>query len=127
MGAVPLAIEAAKKRAARVRILVPYSKEVEDTLKLNVEELGRRPIYDAGIDVRYTEQTSGTMATILVVDRKVSLVMELRERDDSKGTFNEAIGLSTYSNSKAGVLSYVAIFEQLLFALLCFTYNHDQS
>jgi hypothetical protein len=80
MGAVPLAIEAAKKRAARVRILVPYSKEVEDTLKLNVEELGRRPIYDAGIDVRYTEQTSGTMATILVVDRKVSLVMELRER-----------------------------------------------
>ena len=35
--------------------------------------------------------------------------MELR--DDSKTTFFEAIGLSTYSNSKAGVLSYVAIFE----------------
>src|SRR5207344_1196081 len=52
-----------------------------------------------------------TQATFLVVDRKVSLVMELR--DDSKGTFDEAIGLSTYSNSKAGVLSYVAIFEQL--------------
>ena len=51
------------------------------------------------------------MATILVVDRKASLVMELR--DDSKMTFDEAIGLSTYSNSKAGVLSYVAIFEKL--------------
>ena len=51
------------------------------------------------------------MATILVVDRKASLVMELR--DDSKTTFHEAIGLSTYSNSKAGVLSYVAIFEKL--------------
>ena len=37
--------------------------------------------------------------------------MELR--DDSKATFVEAIGLSTYSNSKAGVLSYVAIFENL--------------
>jgi signal transduction histidine kinase/CheY-like chemotaxis protein len=48
-------------------------------------------------------------ATILVVDRKDSLVMELR--DDSKTTFSKAIGLSTYSNSKAGVLSYVAIFE----------------
>ena len=36
------------------------------------------------------------MATILVVDRKVSLVMELR--DDSTKTFDEAIGLSTYSN-----------------------------
>jgi signal transduction histidine kinase len=34
-------------------------------------------------------------------------------RDDSKTTFDEAIGLSTYSNSKAGVLSYVGIFERL--------------
>ena len=102
MGAIPLAIEAAKKRAAKVRILVPYSKEVDDRVKLNVEELGRRPIFNADIDVRYTEQTTGTMATILVVDRKISLVMELR--DDSTTTFDEAIGLSTYSNSKAGVL-----------------------
>jgi hypothetical protein len=31
-------------------------------------------------------------------------------RDDSKQTFDEAIGLSTYSNSKPGVLSYVSIF-----------------
>jgi len=111
LGAVPLAIEAAKKRAAKVRILVPYSKEVEDRIKLMEAELGRRPTYNADVDVRYTEQTSGTMATILVVDRKVSLVMELR--DDSTTTFVEAIGLSTYSNSKAGVLSYVAIFENL--------------
>ena len=50
-------------------------------------------------------------ATVLVVDRKESLVMELR--DNSKTAFIEAIGLSTYSNSKAGVLSYVAIFENL--------------
>jgi signal transduction histidine kinase len=63
------------------------------------------------IDVRYIEQMSETKATILVVDRKASLVMELR--DDTKTTFIEAIGLSTYSNSKAGVLSYVAIFENL--------------
>jgi signal transduction histidine kinase len=37
--------------------------------------------------------------------------MELR--DDSKGTFDEAIGMSTYSNSRPGVLSYVSIFENL--------------
>ena len=54
---------------------------------------------------------SETKATILVVDRKESLVIELR--DDSKDTFDEAIGLSTYSNSQAGVLSYVSIFENL--------------
>ena len=125
MGAIPLAIEAAKERAVKVRILVPYNEAVEDRLKpwVEGEALGRRqekeekeenlrrPIYKADIDFRYIEQSSGTMATILVVDRKASLVMELR--DDSKTTFDEAIGLSTYSNSKAGVLSYVAIFEKL--------------
>ena len=63
------------------------------------------------IDVRYIVQMSETKATILAVDRKTSLVMEIR--DDLKTTFVEAIGLSTYSNSKAGVSSYVAIFENL--------------
>ena len=37
--------------------------------------------------------------------------MELK--DDSKDNFSDAIGLSTYSNSKAGVLSYIAMFENL--------------
>jgi hypothetical protein len=63
------------------------------------------------IDVRYIVQMSETKATILLVDRKASLVMEIK--DDSKTTFVEAIGLSTYSNSKAGVSSYTAIFENL--------------
>lgn len=62
------------------------------------------------INIRYIEQSSGTKATILLVDRKFSLVME---RDDSRGTFDEAIGLSTYSNSRSGVSSYVSIFENL--------------
>ena len=64
------------------------------------------------IDLRYIKQTLlNTQATILIVDEKVSLVVEIR--DDSKGTFDEATGLSTYSNSKAGVLSYASIFENL--------------
>jgi signal transduction histidine kinase len=57
------------------------------------------------------QQLSDTKATILIADRKVSLVIEVR--DDSKSRFYEAIGLSTYSNSKPGVLSYVSIFENL--------------
>jgi signal transduction histidine kinase len=52
-----------------------------------------------------------TRATILVTDKEKSMVMEIK--DDSKKTFDEAIGLSTYSNSRAGVLSYVSIFENL--------------
>jgi signal transduction histidine kinase len=63
------------------------------------------------LDIRHIERTSETKATILIVDKKHSLVMELR--DDSVNTFDEAIGLSTYSNSIPGVLSYVSIFESL--------------
>ena len=106
MGAIPLAIQAAKERSAKVRILVPANKSIEQ----KIQEL-KQHCPSCVIDVRFIEQMSETKATILVVDRKASLVMELR--DDSKTTFNEAIGLSTYSNSKAGVSSYVAIFENL--------------
>src|SRR5215213_677988 len=63
------------------------------------------------ISTRFIDHEESGKATILIVDNKVSLVMELK--DDSKKTFQEAIGLSTYSNSKAGVLSYVSMFESL--------------
>jgi signal transduction histidine kinase/CheY-like chemotaxis protein len=45
------------------------------------------------------------------VDRKVSFVIELI--DDTKATFEESIGLATYSYSKSTALSYVSIFESL--------------
>jgi two-component system, OmpR family, sensor histidine kinase VicK len=106
IGAIPLAIQAVRERNVKVKILVLTNRIVEEKIR----QLKQNCI-SCQMDVRYIEQMSETMATILVVDRKDSLVMELR--DDSKSTFTEAIGLSTYSNSKAGVLSYVAIFENL--------------
>ena len=105
MGVIELCIEAAKDRNVKIRILMPAHESSEQT----VENL--RQNYPEQINIRYIEQTSGTKATILLVDRRFSLVMELR--DDSKGTFDDAIGLSTYSNSRSGVLSYVSIFENL--------------
>jgi signal transduction histidine kinase len=45
------------------------------------------------------------------VDRKTSLAIELK--DDTKDNIHQAIGLSSYSNSKSTVLSYVSIFETL--------------
>jgi two-component system sensor histidine kinase VicK len=107
IGAIQLAKEAAKERNVKVRILVPGNSLIEQKVQ-QLKELGRDGVV---IDVRYIEQMTETKATILVVDRMASLVMELR--DDSKTTFFEAIGLSTYSNSRAGVLSYIAIFENL--------------
>ena len=107
IGAISLGKEAAKEKNVRVRILMPTSSLIEQ----KVQELKEYCRFSNIIDVRYIVQMSETKATILVVDRKVSLVMELK--DDTKFSFYEAIGLSTYSNSKAGVLSYVAIFENL--------------
>ncbi|HXX97858.1 MAG TPA: HAMP domain-containing sensor histidine kinase [Candidatus Bathyarchaeia archaeon] len=105
IGVIQLSEEAARERKVKVRILMPSHKSTEDAVRQLKEN------YHEYIDIRYVEKMSDTKATILVVDRKVSLVMEIR--DDSKQTFDEAIGLSTCSNSKPGVLSYVSIFENL--------------
>jgi signal transduction histidine kinase len=57
------------------------------------------------------ERSGVTTVTIIVVDRKESLVIE--KIDDSKENFIDAIGISTYSNSKPTVLSYISIFDNL--------------
>jgi signal transduction histidine kinase len=108
LGVVKSLIEAAKERKVGIRILIPASKLTETIIAQLNEEQRHQFI---GLDIRYVEQTSDTKATILVVDTDHSLVMELK--DDSKMNFDEAIGLSTYSNSKSSVLSYVSIFESL--------------
>jgi len=105
IGVIQSSEEAVRVHDVRVRILMPSHKSTDDTVRYLKEN------YPTSIDIRYIEKMSDTKATILVVDRKISLVMELR--DDSKRTFEEAIGLSTYSNSRPGVLSYVSIFENL--------------
>ncbi len=104
IGVIQLLKETATEQKVKVRILMPVSKSTEYIVQSLTQQ-------HHNIDIRYIEPTSGTEATILVVDRKVSLVIELK--DDLKSTFVEATGLSTHSNSKAGVLSYLAIFENL--------------
>ena len=109
IGVISSLAEAAKERNVKVRLLTPSSPQsLSQSTIANLKGLDH---VNVDIDIRYIEQMSDTKATILIVDRKESLVMELR--DDSKASFNGAIGLSTYSTSKAGVLSYVAIFENL--------------
>jgi two-component system sensor histidine kinase VicK len=61
------------------------------------------------IDVKLGEIV--TTVTIVLVDRKNSLVIE--KVDDSKKNFVDAIGLAVYSTSKPTVVSYISIFENL--------------
>jgi two-component system, OmpR family, sensor histidine kinase VicK len=92
--------EATAAKKCQVKVLVPNDELIHKFIR-----------DDSGISMRFIEQEERGKATILIVDNKTSLVMELR--DDRKMAFHEAIGLSTYSNSKAGVLSYVSMFESL--------------
>ncbi len=63
------------------------------------------------IDVRQIESSMQTRVTVLIVDRKYSLIVELK--DDDKDESSKAMGLAIYSNSGPTVLSYVSIFESL--------------
>ena len=109
IGVTRLIINAAKNRKVKVRILMPAHESMQYVLQNLIE--ARQENNTSNIDFRFIEQMPGTKATILVVDRKTSLVMELK--DDSKLVFSEAIGLCTFSNSRPGIQSYVAIFENL--------------
>ena len=123
--AIFLAKQISRERKVKVRILTPSNEMVEEWIKILLENkiegkdnnnnhvgsIMEYSFYKHDVKIRYIEKMSHTKATILVVDGKESLVMELK--DDTKDTFIDAIGLSTHSTSKASVLSYVAIFENL--------------
>ncbi|MGC2684802.1 MAG: ATP-binding protein, partial [Candidatus Nitrosopolaris sp.] len=101
VGTIRLVQRAAIERNVKVRILMPANKLIDNTVQ-NLD-------YPHKIDIRYIEQISGTKATILIVDRKESFVMEVK--DDLKETFSYSVGFGTYCNSLATALSYVSIFE----------------
>jgi Mg2+ and Co2+ transporter CorA len=89
-----------------IRIMTPADYRIKDTV-LQLKEK-----FKQNIDIQYIQQSFETTASILVVDRKYSLSIEVR--DDTKDIFNDlSIRLATYSNSTSTVLSYASIFESL--------------
>jgi signal transduction histidine kinase len=96
-------------------VTIDYDDEIKDGYKKGqiedlVEEKNRKQQQNSKkIQMKFIE--SNTTISILIIDRRYSLVAELR--DDTKDTSLEAIGLATYSNSKSTVLSYVSMFETL--------------
>ena len=116
IGIIGLVKQVAREKEIRVRVLVPI-ENLENSQELVQESFPLKENYQHdpsnNIYTRYIteQQSSGLQETILIVDRKVSFVIELI--DDTKATFEEAIGLATYSDSKSTVLSYVSIFESI--------------
>lgn len=92
--------QSASIKKCKVKVLLPDDELIRSFVRGN-----------SNVSARFIDREASGKATILIVDNRVSLVMELK--DDRKKTFHKAIGVSTYSNSKAGVLSYVSMFESL--------------
>jgi two-component system, OmpR family, sensor histidine kinase VicK len=101
---------AAEGRRVKIRILTPMDDIIKEKAQKFKEEQQQQQHHHQ-IDIRNIEYPLQTKVTILLVDRKFSLTVELK--DDTKETSYEAIGLATYSNSKPTVLSYVTIFDTL--------------
>jgi len=78
---------------------------LKDSIKQLAHELGKYA------DIRYIPEELQTKITIVIIDRKSSFVVELK--DDNKNSSYEAMGLATFSNSPSTVSSYVSIFETL--------------
>jgi K+-sensing histidine kinase KdpD len=117
-GTMQLLKEAASKRGVNIRILTPKDERIKQTVQVLMlpedQQRQQQQKREAGrerIDIRYIEPALQTKTTVLVVDKKFSLSVELK--DDTKDNSYEAIGLATYSNSKSTVLSYSSIFEGL--------------
>jgi len=97
------------KEGVKIRMLTP----IDSTNIESVNNLKKQQEQGQGqtIDICSIEPTLGIKIKTLVVDTKYSLIMETKH--DLEETFTASIGLSSYSNSKSTVMSYVSIFEIL--------------
>jgi two-component system sensor histidine kinase VicK len=94
------------ERGVKVRILIPADEEqINQIVHEDGSELPPR------LDIRSMDKNLHTQMGIIVVDRRNSLIIELK--DDTKDSSYDAVGLAAYSNSKPIALSYTAIFESL--------------
>jgi two-component system, OmpR family, sensor histidine kinase VicK len=115
MGIIQLLMQVARDRSVNVRILTPTNDVVDNVLNnmaLSYQEDGvKKNDFDLRSINMSSEETAVSTVTIVVVDKKESLVFE--KTDDKKENFVEAVGFATYSNSKPTVMSYVSIFKNL--------------
>ena len=87
----------------KIRVLTPFDEKISDL----VNDLKKF----SNIELKFLAEPLHLKVTIVVVDRSYSMAVEL-VNDDVDNSI-EAMGLSTFSNSKSTVLYYVSIFESL--------------
>jgi hypothetical protein len=90
-------------KSIKIRILTPYDDRIEEITKKMNDELK--------IETRNLLDHLRMMVTILIVDRKNTLAIELK--DDAKTSSHDAIGSAIYSTNMSLGISYVSIFESI--------------
>ena len=92
------------ERGVKITILTPEDELILESARklMMLEQESRQPHDDIGI--KYIQPHLQTKVSILIVDKKYSLGIDLK--DDTKQTSIEAIGLATYSNSQSTVSCY---------------------
>lgn len=89
----------------KARILVMQDETVKEISNTKLK------VPYQNVQVNYLQQLLPTKITTFIVDQARTLTIEVN--DDTKDTFQEAVGLSTYSNSESTVFSNISMFESL--------------
>ena len=128
IGAIERLIDVVKQRNVRVKILVPHHILIERFVEQNsylLDTTHKMKTYEehnsnsnsnnnsnSNIEsIGFIQEISGTKATILIIDKNISLVTELE--DDIGESFERATGFSTYSTDVSWIFPYIFIFENL--------------
>jgi signal transduction histidine kinase len=105
MGGLQLLSDLSEEYNAKVRVLIPADADNTSTSTIIEKAKSINP----HIDIRSIVKSLQTRITIVLVDKKECAIVELKE-DTEDNSYN-ATGLTTYSDSKSIVSSYISIFE----------------
>ena len=104
MGGMQLLREALEENSAKARVLIPADDD--NITSTTIKEA--KSTYPQ-IDIRSIDKSLQTRITIVLVDKRECVIVELK--DDTEDNSYNAAGLTTYSDSKSIVSSYISIFE----------------
>jgi two-component system, OmpR family, sensor histidine kinase VicK len=95
----------AKDSNVKVRVLLPwvrFDKKYDTEIRAHFGNL---------IEFKILDKKAESTATVVVIDKKLALIMELK--DDTKDSIEEAIAYALLTTSKHITLSYISMFNTL--------------
>jgi signal transduction histidine kinase len=111
-GTIQFLNQLAEEEGVSIKLLTPTDDHIRESIQ-NLKHRNNNHLQQQIIEFRNIASTLGIKIKSLIIDRKYSLIMELKDDSKEAITTAAAIGWSTYSNSQATILSYLSIFETL--------------